>query len=352
MPTVAPVVRANVLSEYGRFLEPAGVDPAQLLSMVGLTFADIEDPERYISLNTVAELFDVTARHTKDANFGLRYACAYPPGGTGLFGHLMLTAPTVGDVLKVIEQYIEVHARPLRIRLEDHGGTHAFFLGFPPSFTAPQMQYIGFLFAALVLRLRQGAGQHWCPYAVEFAHRQPADLREYHRYFGLRLTFDAPRYRLDVSAEDFDKPMPQFMARLAESMRDLGNRVLSEARARQDIAEQTFETLTDQLESEQPFDLETIASVLKVPTRALQWRLEQSGTSYERLLARTRRRMTLRLLRDTDLTMSHVAMRLGYSDASAFSRAAQTWYKETPSALRRKLREDGPALEAFENIEE
>ena len=60
-----------------------------------------------------------------------------------------------------------------------------------------------------MLRLRAGAGAGWLPYAVEFAHRRPVDVSEYQRYFGHRLTFNAPFYRLDIDAVDFAKPMPK-----------------------------------------------------------------------------------------------------------------------------------------------
>ena len=279
MPTIGPVVRANVLSEFKTFVSLPMADPAQLLAAVGLSFADIEDPQRYISLNTVAELFDLAAKETRDASFGLHYASAFPKGGSGLLGHLMLTAPTVGEVLRVIEEYLELHAMPMRVSLEQHGGVHSLFLGYPPSLTAPQLQYTGFLLAALVLRLRLGVGHSWCPFAVEFAHRVPDDLREYQLYFGSRLSFDARRYRFDVETADLDKPMPKLMDGLYDTVRELGDRVRSETRTRHDIVERTFLALSDHLADEQPFDLEAIARHLEMPVRGLQWRLEQAGTS-------------------------------------------------------------------------
>ena len=336
------MVQANVLSEFQSFVSARNVDPNDLLATVGLRPEDITDPNRYIALNTVAELFDVAARRTGDGSFGVHYAVAFPKGGSGVLGHLMLSAPTVGDVLKVLVDYLEIHSIEMRALLESDGSSHAFYLSYPPRFTAPQLHYTDFLLTILILRLRLGAGAYWQPSAVEFAHRQPDDLALYQRYFGNRLTFDAPRYRVDIDAEHFLKPMPKLVDRLYDSMRDLGDRILRETRVRNDIVARTFTVLADQFKSEQPFELDSVASRLELTSRALQWRLEQAGTSYERLLEMTRRRLAVQLLRDTDLPMATIARRLGYSEPSSFARAAQGWFKLSPSVMRRRLRDGMP----------
>ena len=345
MPIIEPVVLANVLSEFRSFVTESKADPAILLAIVGWDYADIEDPKQYVSLNTVAELFELAARHTRDPSFGLHYAGAYPPGGTGLLGSLMLSSATVGEVMKVVESYLEVLGSAMQVRLDQHDGVYSLHLEYPPNFTAPQIQYTGFLLASLALRLRLGAGPAWRPFAVEFAHRKPDDLRDYHFMFGHRLTFDGPRYRFDVEAEDFEKPMPKLWQGLAETIREHGDIMLAKARKRQHISVRLAAALSNQLDNELPFDLEAIAAHMTMPVRALQWRLEQAGTSYERLLGLTRRRLAVRLLRDTDLTMAQIAVRLGYSEASSFTRAAQGWFNEAPSARRRRLREGEPDLD-------
>ena len=343
MNTIEPVVRANVLSEMSTFVASANGNIDQLLASVGLTADAISDPERYISLNTVAELFELAARHTRDPSFGLHYAEIYPEGGSGLLGHLMLTAPTVGAVLEIIVEYIEVHMMMMRVKLERNDDTYSLFVSYPAHFSAPQIQYTGFILAALVLRLRRGAGSSWRPQAVQFAHRRPERLRDYQHLFGANLTFDAPRNRLDVETDDYNKPMPKLLDRLSETVLRTGKQALAEARI-QGIVERTFAVVSERLETERPVDMDSVAEQLEISIRALQWRLEQSGTSFERVLTRTRKQLALHLLRDTDLPISEIAGRLGYSEASPFARAARKWFKGTPTAYRRRLREADPGI--------
>ena len=342
MSSIEPVVRAQVLSQFCRVIASQAIDPDLLLAAVGLDRDDIARSDNYISLNTVAELFELAARRTSDNCFGLRYATSFPEGGSGLLGQLMMSAPTVGDVLKLIGEYVELLIMPMRARLVEQGSIYSLFVGYPPTFRAPHMQYTDFLLAALVLRLRHGAGLSWTPYAVELAHRIPEDPAPYHRIFGERLSFNAAHYRIDVNAADMVKPMPKLMEGLSRTVQAQAIHVLEEVRMRYDITQRTFMAVTERLENRRVHDLDVVAGELKMSPRALQWRLEQAGTSYERQLARARRRIAVQLLRDTDLAISQIALSLGYSETSAFTRAAFGWYAETPKALRKRLREAEP----------
>ena len=333
-----PTVRANVLSEYVAFVDRKGGRAQVLLAAVGFTATDLADPQRSVSLNTVAELFEMAAVATNEPCFGLLYAEIFPPGGTGLLGQLMLSAPTVGDLLKVVTQYIEVHMMPMRPTLEASGDVYNLRLSYPPSFTAPQMQYTDFLIATLVRRLRLGAGETWKPVAVEFAHRAPADIESYARLLGRNMTFDARAYQVTIDAAAFARPMPKLLDGLFDSVRELGDRVLKETRLEQDLSHRIMATISRRIEEGERVGLDSIAQELGLPMRSVQWRLEQAGTTYERLLSLTRRRLAVRMLRDTDQSITEIAGRLGYSEASAFARAAQSWFGETPSAVRQRLR--------------
>jgi AraC-like DNA-binding protein len=68
--------------------------------------------------------------------------------------------------------------------------------------------------------------------------------------------------------------------------------------------------------------------------RTLQRRLEQLGTSYQRLLDDVRRDTARRLLVDTDLDAGEVAFFLGFEELNSFTRAFHAWEGVTPSRWR------------------
>ena len=78
---------------------------------------------------------------------------------------------------------------------------------------------------------------------------------------------------------------------------------------------------------------ERIAKELAVGERALQREFAAASTTFSKVLEDTRKRTALHFLADTELPLTEIAFRLGYSELSAFSRAARGWFGQTPTSL-------------------
>lgn len=82
------------------------------------------------------------------------------------------------------------------------------------------------------------------------------------------------------------------------------------------------------------FNLESAARSMHLSARTLRRRLTDHGTTFQQLVGVIRRAESTRLLRTTSLSLDQLADRLGYSDASNFSRAFQKWTGMTPGSFR------------------
>ena len=80
---------------------------------------------------------------------------------------------------------------------------------------------------------------------------------------------------------------------------------------------------------------DAIARHLGVSRRTLRRQLDAEGTSFHELTEICRRNVGHALLVRSDLPMIEIAMRLGYSDHTAFSRAFSRWFGASPRALRK-----------------
>jgi len=76
------------------------------------------------------------------------------------------------------------------------------------------------------------------------------------------------------------------------------------------------------------------AGQLGVSTRSLQRELERQGTSYSLLLDEVRFAMARQMLLHSQTTILGISRRLGYRDASSFSRAFARWAGCSPRAYR------------------
>lgn len=84
-----------------------------------------------------------------------------------------------------------------------------------------------------------------------------------------------------------------------------------------------------------PPELDSVARRMNLSARSLQRRLMVRGHSFRDVLARVRYRRALSLLHETDLGVTEIAHRLGYSEVANFSRAFKSWAGCAPSNITR-----------------
>ena len=346
MPFNEPTVRASVFAALPTYLSTRGVDVSPLLEEAGLDNRAVADNTLIISLNSAAALFERAARRLNDPTFGLSYAAAFPIGASGLLGHLIMSAPTVRDVIIVLTKYLEIHTTQLQQTFEEDEGIGRLSFIWPTSATAPHVQYTAFSMGVLILRLRLALSPTWCPLTTGFQHRAPLPqyLPDYQKLFGSRLKFDQPYNEIAIDAASLSRAMPKVMQGLFETIRELGEQKLQAAAAPDDVASELHTLLAKRLAAEEPFSLESVAEALQLQVRALQWRLEQEATTYEKVLLLTRVIAAESYLRDSDHNLTRIASLLGFSELSVLTRWSQHQFHMTPSAYRKKLR----APKAFE----
>ena len=80
--------------------------------------------------------------------------------------------------------------------------------------------------------------------------------------------------------------------------------------------------------------VDAMADLLAMTRRTFDRRLKSRGTSYRALANEIRFEVACRLLKDTEMSLSEIAAALGYSEASAFTRAFRGWSGQAPSVWR------------------
>ena len=80
--------------------------------------------------------------------------------------------------------------------------------------------------------------------------------------------------------------------------------------------------------------LAELAQILNVTPRTLDRHLKAEGFRFRGLSNEVRRENAIRLLRESDLSITRIALELGYSDAANFTRAFRKQASMTPSAYR------------------
>jgi AraC-like DNA-binding protein len=77
---------------------------------------------------------------------------------------------------------------------------------------------------------------------------------------------------------------------------------------------------------------------LAVSPRNLQKQLKKEGVTYQKLLDHVRKEQAVYFLEKTNVAISEIALLLGYSEQSVFSRAFKRWVGSTPGQFRTRIK--------------
>lgn len=329
------IIRANILAGFRDGLTARGIDIDELLSEVGIARVALKDPASELPLDAVAKFMERAAERANDPGLGLALAETYPQGGTGLLGYLVMHARTVREALQSLTRYaaLLLHPNPVTFREEADGATLSWC--FPTRRNARRIQFASFANALLVLRLRRIAGREWVPLAVELEHPELPCTPKLQRIFGPRVTYNARENSIAIDTATLQRTTDGADPHLYRILQESGEAKLRRLSSRPDLLARTARAIMETLSTDPPL-LEHIADRMRMTPRTLQNRLAQHGTTFERILSDTRRDLAERYLRDTDLPLTEIGFLLGFSEQSAFTRAARGWFGKPPSQLRKE----------------
>ena len=165
----------------------------------------------------------------------------------------------------------------------------------------------------------------WLPYPA------PHDAELIEQRLGCPVRFDAPEGRLFLDRDLLDtRPLQANAVAFTMHTRQL-DQLVHRLRANKDLSEQVRRLLW----TTPPANRNEVAMMLAMSPRTLARKLAAEGTSFATLLQEVRQTRARQYLRSDDLSLSEIAALLGFSDATAFSRAFRGWEGQSPSTWRR-----------------
>lgn len=174
------------------------------------------------------------------------------------------------------------------------------------------------------------------PLLVEFPHASPADVQPYEDWFACPVRFDRPEALLRVGFDLLAAPLKSPDPALMQVLEQHAERMLAELPQQEEIVESLRKAIASALREGEP-DIDQISAKLACSSRTLQRRLLQAGTSFRGELNLVRHELATSYLRDPRLHVADIALLLGYSEHSAFTRAFREQTGMTPQQVRQEL---------------
>ena len=330
-----PWVRNGVILSIVDFLERNGYDPKSVIGKAPIRMAEAADSYRQVDLQTIASLFKKVADHTHRPDIGLELGLDVDLQQMGPFGFLFMNAPTVGYAVSDFVRFGPIFQTQAHFGLRRE--RNRFCLEYSSNHPEmPGWEIDSEVTVAYIMAIVNGvAGERVNPAAIDMDHAPICEDSEYLRYLSIRPRFGRRNNRVYYPQALLDRPVPKANPHLYSVLRrhmiDLANAMPREDNLVDIIANNIRRGLgTDTV------SLEHIASELGIEPRTLQRQLIKAGTSFQKIFDKVRLELALYYLERTALGVTTIALELGYSESSVFSRAFKRWTGSSPDRYRKQ----------------
>ena len=286
-----------------------------------------------VSLHQQLNMLRAASGIAGDPLIAVRVGLGLHPTSYGIAGLALLSSASLRHALQVVVEYGALLCLKVRVNLEVSRGEARLVLNNCFALTPGLLQLCSQLeVAKLCTLLRDLSGR---VSRIELA--SPPELRRQ-----LEILLGAPVLcGTDTSCVSFDSalldaPLPQADATTHQRCLRSCDELISSLRRCHEIRRRVRGMVLS-ANGIVP-TLSQVASRLFVSTRTLRRRLEDAQTSYQEIVAETRRDMAVRYLTQTCLSTEAIAEILGYSDTANFRQAFKRWTRESPQQYRRRAR--------------
>jgi AraC-like DNA-binding protein len=335
-----------VLSSWSRTIVDA-LDAALartdiVLAEAGFSRDSLRDPNARLPLAASARLWEAAARETGDPAFGLRASRFVRPTTFHALGYAVFASATLRDALNRLVRYSHLVSDAGEVVLENRPGTVRLSFVPLPAVGPYPVESIDAVMSLVVRTCRSLTDGTFTLRLVELQRPEPADAVPYQRCFRCPIEFSARDAALTCDDATLDRPLPTANPALALHNDELVRRYLTEMRTGS-VADRVRAVLSQSVAQGAGGDIgpAAVAACLGMSLRSLQRRLGEQGVSYVSLLSDTRKELACAYLLEERYSVTEVAFRLGFDDASAFARAFRRWTGLSPTEYR--ARASGPA---------
>lgn len=309
--------------------------PETLLQAADIDPSLLQKPENRVSFERQQALWILAFERCDNPNFCLHFARIIQPTSYGLLGYVAMNCHNINDSFDAIVKYQSLTGQGGEFILEkDRKQTTLSYVPVNPDHGITHQRVVAMLGGTVSYGRWLVGGAYRASYA-EFTHSPPADCREYEEFFGCPIRFGADRNCLVYPVSVGELNIPNASEELLLLLSERADRLMKNMEQQSGLARRIASLLATQLTNAMP-EKPLIAAQLGMSERTLQRRLNEEGTSYQKVLEETRHQLALEMLRNTPLPINTISQQLGFSEPSTFYRAFKKWEGMTPGALRAK----------------
>ena len=312
----------------------AGLRLEPLLSGVGLTVDQINDPEHRITVRDQVAFLEAAAKALNDDFLGLNLAEEFDLRDLGLLYYVMASSDTLGDALRRASRYSRITNEAIVLEYREAGEPtlRLIYSGIPRH---TDQQQIEFCVVAMVRISCALSGRQFLPKRVSMSHVRSKGFSKFARFLGKEIEFGSDIDEIGFPTGSTDWALAGADPRLNKILLKTCEESLSRRKSKLGTLRSTVENAIAPLLPHGQAHLDVIAEKLGMSKRTLLRRLSEEGTTFIDILQKLRTSLAIRYLKEDGMSISRVAWLLGFEETSSFSHAFRRWTGESPREFRR-----------------
>lgn len=316
---------------YGLRGQPERI--AVVLAAAGIPEQQLSDKSVRISASAFARLWLAVARELDDEFLGFD-SHGMPTGSFALICRGLIQADNLGQALRQCLSGLGLFLRDIHGSLSVRGDRAVIRLrNCQPDPQARSVAEETYLTVVLGL-LCWLAGRRIPIDSSQFSHPRP-EHGDDHLFWGPNLSFEASHSEIEFAASYLELPLVQNLATLKTFLRTSPQWLIVRFSNRQGLSAEVYKQLRNCRYEHWP-TLADMAEERALSIASFRRQLQREGFSFQELKDEVRRAIAFECLRNTDLSITAIAEKAGFCEASAFHRAFKQWTGESPGYYRKK----------------
>lgn len=319
------LIQASALTGFESLVKSRGGNPIALLRKQKLSVTTLRQSDVYIAQEKLASLLNQAAISLNQPLLGLQLAALQNAEVSGELAIASGQQATVSKMLQWANKHMQLYANGVHIKQRPDRSNSVWQLQFDYPYHAGLQQMlqlvVGQLANASISNLKLAG---WKLHLRQSDPGTVVPLR-FKNAVVLSSAFNGVQFPKSWSEQKFkasEAAMQNYFAQRTEEL---------VARYPEALSSQVLQLINSLLATSE-CTLENVAASLDLQPRVLQKRLKLNGTNFRSLLQKTRKQTAIQQLSQTDnsLTVTELALSLGYAELASFSRNFKKWTGYSP----------------------
>jgi AraC-like DNA-binding protein len=337
-----PLVKAAFIEPFRIAMERNGISADAYFRKFRLPVSMPADAETLVPEKPFWQLINQVATAEMIPDFGMQIAQSKPWHEIESLRPLLSGQSSLRTVLQKFCDLAGGQSNVSAFRLRLEAGT-CWFESQCETLVSHDIQMENYRVTSMIEMIQLAAGKNWKPLVVHL-------MMDRNRVIPSNRLLDGCRLEFSRSSTAISLPVGLLDARvqLGKARDDLAGPV-------EEIVDKSefltaLQTIIDQYVLDKDLSIDLIADLSECSPRTLQRLLKEQGLKYNDMVQNARMRHAVAMLRDSDLSITEIALRLGYNDTAHFTRAFRRWTGMTPSKYRRNAHVTDRDPQAVEKV--